>query len=173
MIGMIFLINLGTWLFFIKESDTTWMLCDRLPAWWFTHSRLTTFPTSLIARRWLGHQHFQLNWLRLDDLSLIGPAGIQLLDFCSPSVSVLVLLLSTHFVSSQYWIWCIYELEVLQAIRITHMFMTLSRTHGEDCDHVKPVKAATPVSYLLLTITRRRFCYCHCSSTFCKYLTVC
>ena len=46
-------------------------------------------------------KNFQLNWLGLDALSLIGPTGVQLLDFCCSSVSVLVLPLSTHLVSSQ------------------------------------------------------------------------
>ena len=45
--------------------------------------------------------NFQFSWLGLDALSLVGPNGVQQLDFCFSSVSVLVLLLSTHFVSSQ------------------------------------------------------------------------
>ena len=36
-----------------------------------------------------------------DALSLVGPTGFKLLDFCSSSVSVLILLLGTHLVSSQ------------------------------------------------------------------------
>ena len=39
--------------------------------------------------------------LGLDALSLVGPTGVQLLDFCCSSVSELVLLLSAHVVSSQ------------------------------------------------------------------------
>ena len=34
-------------------TDTTWMLCDSLHAWWLTQSRLTALQTSLIARRWV------------------------------------------------------------------------------------------------------------------------
>ena len=45
-----------------------------------------------------------LSWSELDYLSLVGLAGVQLLDFCCSSVSVFVLLLSAHFVSSEYWI---------------------------------------------------------------------
>ena len=33
---------------------------------------------------------FQLNWLGPNDLSLVGPTGIQLLDFCCASISELV-----------------------------------------------------------------------------------
>ena len=36
-----------------------------------------------------------------DALSLVEPTGVQLLDFCCSSVSVLVLLSSNHLVSSQ------------------------------------------------------------------------
>ena len=56
LVEMIFLINLGKLSFVTKESDTTWMLCDRLHAWWLTQLRLTTLQTSLIARRWVGPQ---------------------------------------------------------------------------------------------------------------------
>ena len=35
-------------------------------------------------------QSFQLSWLGPDDLSLVGPTGVQLLDFCCSSVSDLV-----------------------------------------------------------------------------------
>ena len=45
-------------------------------------SRLTTLVASLIA------------------LSLVGPTGVQLLGFCCSSISVRVLLLSTHLVST-------------------------------------------------------------------------
>ena len=45
--------------------------------------------------------NFQWSWLGLDDLSLVEPTGVQLLDFFCSSVSVLVLLLSTHLFSSQ------------------------------------------------------------------------
>ena len=31
-----------------------------------------------------------LSWLGLDDMSLVGPTGVQLLDFCCSSVSELV-----------------------------------------------------------------------------------
>ena len=64
--------------------------------------------------------------------------GVQLLDFCCSSVSVRVLLLSTHLVSTQFWILnnmfavlmhiINYELKVLHADRITCMFMNHSRT---------------------------------------------
>ena len=30
---------------------------------------------------------FQLSWLGSDDLSLVGPMGVQLLDFCCSSIS--------------------------------------------------------------------------------------
>ena len=43
----------------------------------------------------------QLRWLRLDALSLVGPIAVQLLECCCFSVSVLVLLLSTHLCSCQ------------------------------------------------------------------------
>ena len=33
---------------------------------------------------------FQLSWLGPDDLSLIGPTGVELLDFCCSNVSELV-----------------------------------------------------------------------------------
>ena len=36
-------------------------------------------------------------------LSLVGPIRVQLLDLRCSGVSVKVLLLSTHLVSSQYW----------------------------------------------------------------------
>ena len=48
--GKIFLISLKT-TFVIKELDTTYMLCDRVHAWWLIQSRLTTLLPSLIARR--------------------------------------------------------------------------------------------------------------------------
>ena len=48
------------------------------------------------------------SWLGLDDLSLVWPTGVQLLDFCCSSVSVLVLLLNTHLASYQYWILILY-----------------------------------------------------------------
>ena len=35
-------------------------------------------------------KRFQLSWLGPDDLSLVGPTGVQLLDFCRSSVSELV-----------------------------------------------------------------------------------
>ena len=43
---------------------------------------------------------FQLSRLGLDNLSLVGPTGVQLLHFCCSSVPVLVLLLSTLLVAS-------------------------------------------------------------------------
>ena len=41
-------------------------------------------------------KNVQLSWLGLDALSLVGPNEVQLLEFCCSSVSVLVLLSSTH-----------------------------------------------------------------------------
>ena len=35
-------------------------------------------------------QRFQLSWLEPDGLSLVGPTGVQLLDFCFSIVSELV-----------------------------------------------------------------------------------
>ena len=55
-------------------------------------SGITTFVSS-----WLGIDD-------IDDLSLVGPTGVQLFDLCCSTVSVLGLLLSTHLVSSQHWI---------------------------------------------------------------------
>ena len=46
--------------------------------------------------------NIQSSWLGLDALSLVGHTGVQLLDFCCSSFSVLVLLVSTHLVSSRY-----------------------------------------------------------------------
>ena len=34
--------------------------------------------------------NFQLSWLRPEDLALVGPTGVQVLDFCCSSVSELV-----------------------------------------------------------------------------------
>ena len=67
--------------------------------------RLTTLPPSYL--------HAGGSSLRLNDGSglktssevgwgLVGPTGSQLLDLCSSSVSVVVLLLSTYLVSSQH-----------------------------------------------------------------------
>ena len=39
--------------------------------------------------------------LVLDALSLVGPNGVQLLDFCCPSVSGFTLLSKAHLVSSE------------------------------------------------------------------------
>ena len=47
---------------------------------------------------------FQLSCLGLDALSLAGPTGVQVLDFCCSSVSELVLLLCARLVSSQWWL---------------------------------------------------------------------
>ena len=47
-------------------------------------------------------KHFHLRcFFRLVVLSLVRPTGVQLLGYCCSSVSVLVLQLSTHLVSSQ------------------------------------------------------------------------
>ena len=78
-------------------------------------------------------------WLGLDALSLFGPIGVQLLDICCSSLSVRVLLLSSHLVSTQYcWI-LIYMIAVLMHRRIrspsrgpnTLYVFNHSRTKGE------------------------------------------
>ena len=40
--------------------------------------------------KWIVGKLKQLGWLGPDELSLVGPTGVQLLDFCCSSVSELV-----------------------------------------------------------------------------------
>ena len=102
------------------EQNTAWMLCDSQHAWWLTQSRLTTLQPSLIARWWVPPQTqwrlqpnvFQLIWL-IAWCSVFGRAHrVQLLDFCFSGSLALILLCSTHIVSSQCWIF-IYIFAVL------------------------------------------------------------
>ena len=75
-------------------------------------------------------------------MSLVGPTEVQRLYFCCPNVSVLVLLLSTHLVSSQWYIcllfWNVDELEVLHADLITCMLI------WRGCEHVNRLKPPPP-----------------------------
>ena len=65
---------------------------------------LSTTLTGIRLKWKLWLKIVQLSWSGLDALSLVGPIVVLLLDFCCSSVSVLVLLLSTHLLSSQCWI---------------------------------------------------------------------
>ena len=54
-------------------------------------------------------------------LSFVKPIGVQMLGFCSSSVSVLILLLSTHLISSQYWILiCMFAVLMHRWIEVFH-----------------------------------------------------
>ena len=62
-----------------------------------------------------------------DDLSLVGPTVVQLLDVCCSSVSVLVLLLNTDLASSlESYVYCLDAL--LHADQITCKFMNYTST---------------------------------------------
>ena len=110
--GMIFLINLEKINIRYKRTGYNINVMRQTACLVLTQSRLKTVLPSLIASRRVGPQtqwrlppkNFQSSCLGLDALFLIGPTWIQLLDFRSSSVSVLVLLLSIHLVSSQCWI---------------------------------------------------------------------
>ena len=80
--------------------DRVTCLCNRVHAWWLTQSQLTA--SLFNCRRNEGSDlDVQYSWLGLNALSLVGPIGVQLLDICCSSISVRVLLLSSHLVSTQ------------------------------------------------------------------------
>ena len=109
---------------------------------------------------------FHFSWLGLDALSLVGPTGVQLLDFCCSSVSVLVLLLSSHLASSRCWILiCVFVVlmqwwvKVLHADRITFnlCLWTTAKPRARvvaTSNWFKPPSS----SNLLPTVPRRCFC---------------
>ena len=71
------------------------MLCDTLYVWWLTQSRITTLQISLIARQCVGPQINDDSGIKLSvkltyDLCMVGPTGVQILDFCCSSISELV-----------------------------------------------------------------------------------
>ena len=80
---------------------------------------VNNFPLFKLQTKWrLRPKHAQYNWLGLDALSLVGQIGAQLLDICCSSVSLRVLLLSSHLISTQCcWI-LIYMIAVLMHRRI-------------------------------------------------------
>ena len=70
-------------------------------AWLSTQSRLATFLSSLIARRWVGYQsllRFRLGDLSVDEmvgpgaLTVVRPTGVYLLDFFCIGVQFYLLL---------------------------------------------------------------------------------
>ena len=65
--------------------------------------------------------------LGLDALSLVGPIGVQQLDFCCFSVSVLVLVFIS-VLNIDLYVRCFAEVEVLHADRITLIFVNHNRT---------------------------------------------
>ena len=69
--------------------------------------------------------HVQFSWLGLDVLSLVTPTGVQLLDFCCFGISVLVLLLYSHYVSSQCWI-------MIWAATWKNLFLPYANNKGAD-----------------------------------------
>ena len=49
---------------------------------------------------------FQLNWLGLDVLSLVGPTGVQLIDVCCSSVRFCCWVLVLFHLSDESWLVC-------------------------------------------------------------------
>ena len=92
---------------------------------------------------------FQLSWPRPDDLSLVGPTRVQLLDFCCSSVSELVscLVLVLFHLSDKSWFICLlfwfihhWWVEVLHMDQTTSMCIwnELQLNLGWGCCRVKP-----------------------------------
>ena len=124
----------------------------------------------------------------LDALSVVGPTGVQLLDFCCSSVSVSVLLLSTHLVSSQCWIF-IYMFAVLMHrwvrspsrepnnFYVNELKQNLGRglcARKSGLSAPPPPPAPAPVIYYWPFQGGAAFVVysnCHCSSAFCLSMT--
>ena len=88
--------------------------------------------TSDLIINWCLRSNNLSSWLDTDDLPLIEPIGVQLLNFCCSRVSVLVLLccwvpILFHLVLCLLF-GCTDALKVLHADRITCMFMNHSKT---------------------------------------------
>ena len=124
-----------------------------------------------------------LSWLGPDDLSLVGPTGVQLLDFCCSSVLELVCCWVFVLVSSHWWI-LIYMfvvlihwwVEVLHADRTTSMCKWTTAETRVRLLQRKNSWSAPPVIYYWPfhgDASVVVYSNCQCSSAFCLSLTHC
>ena len=82
----------------INILSITLMYCNRLHAWWSTHSLLATLLSSLIARWWEGLQtlwrsdlktYLLMAWWGPDALAVVRSTGVYLLDYFAPVFSLI------------------------------------------------------------------------------------